>query len=84
MSAVTTAWVGTRKGLFRVDVDGGTPTLGAPAFLGSPVTNAVVDQRDGAVYASLDHGHFGVHLHGELHRAPGAPGPALSAHDRLG
>ena len=63
MSTSTTAWVGTRKGLFRVDVVGGSPALGAPAFLGSPVTNAVADPRDGAVYASLDHGHFGVHLH---------------------
>ena len=63
MSASTTAWVGTRKGLFRVDLDRDGPSVGAPAFLGTPVTNAVCDPRDGAVYASLDHGHFGVHLH---------------------
>ena len=63
MSNGTTAWIGTRKGLFPVYVDGGTPSIGSPTFLGSPVTNAVRDPRDGAVYASLDHGHFGVHLH---------------------
>ena len=63
MSRSTTAWVGTRKGLFRVDIDQGTPSISEPAFLGSPVTNAVHDPRDGAVYASLDHGHFGVHVH---------------------
>ncbi len=63
MSTGSTAWVGTRKGLFRVDIDDGRPSIGDPAFLGSPVTNAVADPRDGAVYASLDHGHFGVHVH---------------------
>src|SRR5687767_2823082 len=63
MSKGTTAWVGTRKGLFPVHVAGGTPSIGTPTFVGSPVTNAVRDPRDGAVYASLDHGHFGVHLH---------------------
>jgi hypothetical protein len=59
----TTAWVGTRKGLFRVDIDDGRASLADPAFLGAPVTNAVCDRRDGSVYASLDHGHFGVHVH---------------------
>ncbi|NND75102.1 MAG: exo-alpha-sialidase [Ilumatobacter sp.] len=58
------AFVGTRKGLFTVDVgaDEG-PTISRPAFDGVSVTNAVRDRRDGALYASLDHGHFGVHLH---------------------
>ena len=63
MSDTTTALVGTRKGLFPIAIDGATASVGEPAFLGSPVTNAVRDPRDGAVYASLDHGHFGVHLH---------------------
>lgn len=58
-----TALIGTRKGLFQLHVDGDTPYLSEPAFPGSPVTNAVRDRRDGAIYASLDHGHFGVHLH---------------------
>jgi hypothetical protein len=55
------ALIGTRKGLFTVDLDAGT--ISEPAFLGVNVTNAVRDHRDGARYASLDHGHFGVHLH---------------------
>ncbi len=57
------AWIGTRKGLFPVTIDGSMATLGVPSFLGSPVTNAVRDPRDGTLYASIDHGHFGVHLH---------------------
>ena len=78
MSSATTAWVATRKGLFRVDIDDGQASIGDPAFLGSPVTNAVCDHRDGAVYASLDHGHFGVHVHrsddgGGTWREVGAP-----------
>ncbi len=58
-----TALVGTRKGLFTVTIDNEVVALSAPAFVGSPVTNAIRDPRDGALYASLDHGHFGVHLH---------------------
>jgi hypothetical protein len=63
MTRSTTALIGTRKGLFTLDLGGAAPELGEPAFLGSPVTNAVHDPRQGAWYASLDHGHFGVHLH---------------------
>jgi hypothetical protein len=55
------ALVGTRKGLFTVDTDAGA--VGEPTFAGARVTNAVRDPRDGARYAALDHGHFGVHLH---------------------
>src|SRR5690606_3260080 len=35
----------------------------APAFLGDNVTLAYQDPRDGALYAALNHGHFGVKLH---------------------
>ena len=56
----STALIGTRKGLFTVDLDAGS--VSEPAFLGARVTNAVCDRRDGAWYASLDHGHFGTHL----------------------
>lgn len=59
----STALIGTRKGLFTLTVDGVSFELSPPAFAGARVTNAVVDPRDGAVYALLDHGHFGVHLH---------------------
>ena len=57
------ALIGTRKGLFTLTIDDGTFELSAPAFPGVRVSNAVVDPRDGACYALLDHGHFGVHLH---------------------
>jgi hypothetical protein len=60
---MTRALVGTRKGLFTVTLDGDAVAVSEPAFLGVPVTHAVRDPRDGAIYASLDHGHFGVHLH---------------------
>jgi hypothetical protein len=59
----TTALIGTRKGLFTLTVDNGRFEMSQPAFPGVKVTNAVRDPRDGALYASLDHGHFGVHLH---------------------
>jgi photosystem II stability/assembly factor-like uncharacterized protein len=53
--------IGTRKGLFRLDPSNDTITpLG---FLGAPVTTVLRDPRDGAIYAGLDHGHFGVKLH---------------------
>ena len=59
-----TALIGTRKGLFVVEVAvDAAPTISAPHFVGVNVTNAMCDPRDGAWYASLDHGHFGVHLH---------------------
>ena len=58
-----TALVGTRKGLFTVTLDAWSASVSEPAFVGAPVTNAMRDPRDGSLYASLDHGHFGVHLH---------------------
>src|SRR5690606_30381453 len=62
---MTAALVSTRKGLFTLDVDGGAGrfSLTAPAFPGVQVINAVGDPRDGALYASLGHGHFGAHVH---------------------
>jgi hypothetical protein len=63
MNRSNAALIGTRKGLFTVAVGGAAPTISGPAFPGVNVTNAVRDPRDGAWYAALDHGHFGVHLH---------------------
>lgn len=57
------ALVGTRKGLFTIDLVDETPTIAEHHFPGGPVTNAVRDPRDGALYVAIDHGHFGVHLH---------------------
>lgn len=58
------ALVGTRKGLFTIEAGpAGHPVIADQRFPGGPVTNAVRDPRDSALYASIDHGHFGVHLH---------------------
>ncbi len=53
--------VSTRKGLFEVDRDDGW-RIGAVHFLGDPVSLAIEDPRDGAWYAALKLGHFGVKL----------------------
>ncbi len=55
--------VGTRKGLFTVEKNGKGWDVARAAFLGDNVSIALVDPRDGAIYAALDHGHFGVKLH---------------------
>ncbi len=53
----------TRKGLFTFDRNGADWTMRAPAFLGDPVSALLHDTRDGALYAGLNLGHFGVKLH---------------------
>lgn len=62
-------WVGTRKGLFSLQRAPGAPgatghwSVAAPQFPGDPVNMVLADPRDGALYAALDLGHFGVKLH---------------------
>jgi hypothetical protein len=54
----------TRKGLFEVRRAGaGRWTVERSWFMGSPVSMALRDPRDGRLYAALDLGHFGVKLH---------------------
>ncbi|MGE0308114.1 MAG: WD40/YVTN/BNR-like repeat-containing protein [Acidimicrobiia bacterium] len=55
--------VGTRKGLFTLADNGGSLSVDHVDFLGVPVNLSCVDRRDGALYAALDHGHFGPKLH---------------------
>jgi photosystem II stability/assembly factor-like uncharacterized protein len=55
--------VSTRKGLFFVDRGDAGWAISKTAFLGDNVTSAFVDPRDGAIYASLEHGHFGAKMH---------------------
>lgn len=56
--------VGTRKGLADVGRGAnGSWAVHSLDFQGDPVTAVVRDSRDGATYASFDHGHFGVKLH---------------------
>lgn len=53
----------TRKGLFTLARGARGWRVERVAFLGDPVTLALHDARDGALYAALDLGHFGVKLH---------------------
>lgn len=57
------ALVATRKGLFTIErtSTGWQPT--GVSFVGDNVPMALCDPRDGAFYAALGHGHFGVKLH---------------------
>ncbi len=73
-----TLLVGTRKGLFTVEVSGSNTRLASQHFLGEPVTQVFVDPRDGAWIVALRLGHFGVKLHKSVDRgrswqALGAP-----------
>jgi len=54
--------VATRKGLFTVRRAASGWRLGQPQFPGEPVTQVAVDGSDGARYAALRLGHFGVKL----------------------
>ena len=54
--------VATRKGLFDVKQTADSWQLSTPHFPGEPVTQVLVDARDGTWYAALRMGHFGVKL----------------------
>jgi hypothetical protein len=60
---MTRLLIATKKGLFTATPGRGGLRLGDPEFRGVPVSMALHDPRDGACYAALDHGHFGVKLH---------------------
>ncbi len=57
-----TVLVGSRKGLFVVRGQGSQWQLAPPLFAGDPVTQLLVDPRDGAWYGALRMGHFGVKM----------------------
>jgi hypothetical protein len=54
--------VGTKKGLFKLRRDGGGWKIAATHFLGDPISMLLADPRDGALYAAVALGHFGVKL----------------------
>lgn len=58
-----TLWLATRKGLFRWSRQGSNWEIDQVSFLGHSVSLLMDDPRDGAVYAALNLGHFGVKLH---------------------
>ncbi len=56
--------VATRKGLFEIRRKGKDAwVVSRTSFLGSPVTIALHDRRNGSLYAALNHTQFGVKLH---------------------
>lgn len=56
--------VATRKGLLTYTAAArGAWRIADTAFLGEPVSAVLADPRDGAIYAGLNLGHFGVKLH---------------------
>ncbi len=55
--------VATRKGLFRLAPGSRGWKVERVSFLGDPVSMLLDDARDGALYAALNLGHFGVKLH---------------------
>jgi hypothetical protein len=55
--------IATRKGLFVCPPEGDGWAIPRPAFLAEPVSAVLHDRRDGALYAALRLGHFGVKLH---------------------
>ena len=60
---MSTLLVSTRKGLFVIEGEAKSARITSSHFVGDNVTLARPDRRDGAWYAVLDHGHFGVKLH---------------------
>ncbi len=56
-------FVGTRKGLFTLQPKATGWDITETSFIGDPVTMVLRDPRDGAIYAALNLGHFGVKLH---------------------
>ena len=56
-------WVGTRKGLLEVRRNGAGWQLEEMKLAGQPIAYACQDPRNGAIWASIDHGHWGCKLH---------------------
>ncbi|XXX79838.1 hypothetical protein WMF30_13795 [Sorangium sp. So ce134] len=54
--------VATRKGLFRIERGSAGWDVAQVSFLGDAVPIVLPDARDGAIYAALGLGHFGVKL----------------------
>lgn len=65
MEAMSRIYVASRKGLIEVDRDLGSASgwkVGRGHLLAEPVSAFLRDPRDGALYAALHLGHFGVKL----------------------
>ena len=55
--------LGTRKGLITYERNGSDWHFASEAFRAIPVSYAAADPRSGALWACLDHGHWGPKLH---------------------
>lgn len=71
-----TLLLGTRKGLIMLRQQAGSWTVLGHEFAGVEAEYAAQDPRDGAVWLSLQHGHWGPKLH---RKAPGQAFEALPA-----
>lgn len=56
-------YLGTRKGLIKVERAGSGWRIGPASFLGVQVPMLLPDSRDGTIYAAVEHGHFGTKVH---------------------
>jgi photosystem II stability/assembly factor-like uncharacterized protein len=63
MKNATQLLVATRKGLFVLENPANAWAIKTHHFKGEPVSQVLVDPRDGAWYAALNLGHFGIKLH---------------------
>ncbi|MCB0588157.1 MAG: hypothetical protein KDD06_22885, partial [Phaeodactylibacter sp.] len=63
MSRKNTLFLSTRKGLIVCSRRSGGWAISESHFDGIPVTFTYEDERNGAWWAALDHGHWGVKLH---------------------
>ena len=64
MNPPRTAWVATRKGLFKLQRDGVGWQIGNVSFLAEPVSMVLPAVAGGRMFAALNLGHFGVKLQG--------------------
>ncbi len=55
--------VSTRKGLFTFEREKSEWTIAQTSFLGDNITLTMHDPRSNELFATLNHGHFGVKLH---------------------
>ena len=62
MASAQTLWIASRKGLFAARRNEAGWQIGKPAFPGEPVSQFLANPYDGACYAALRLGHFGVKL----------------------
>ena len=63
MARTAICHVATRKGLFTITRGASAWSVSRVSFLGDNCTLAVPDPRSGSLFATLNHGHFGVKLH---------------------